>query len=70
MPQFLSLIKYESDKKLQGEKFGAKSRATRETVYGNSVNSIMAFPKTKNKVSLEPREINFYSKAGMPKGVK
>jgi len=68
MPEFLSTIRSESAAKANGEKFGAKSRATRESVNSN-VNTISAFPKTK-RVSLAPTDFLVYSRAGMPKGKK
>jgi hypothetical protein len=69
MPEFLSSIRVEEQQKKKGEIFGSKSRATRESVYGKSVNTISAFPKTK-RVSTAITEFHVYSKAGMPKGVK
>lgn len=68
MPEFLSTIRSESAAKENGQKFGAKSRATRESV-SISVNTISTFPKTK-RVSLKPTDFLVYSRAGMPKGVK
>jgi len=68
MPEFLTTIRKESAARENGEKFGAKSRATRESV-NSSVNTISAFPKTK-RVSLAPTDFLVYSRAGMPKGVK
>ena len=70
MPEFLSTIRKESDQKLNGEKYGAKSRATRENIAEQNIASINLFPKTKKRVSLEPTEFFTYAKAGMPKGVK
>jgi hypothetical protein len=68
MPEFLSTIRSESAAKANGEKFGSKSRATRESA-NSSVNTISTFPKTK-RVSTAPTEFLIYSRAGMPKGVK
>jgi len=68
MPEFLSTIRSESAAKANGEKFGSKSRATRENA-SVTVNTISAFPKTK-RVSTAPTEFLIYSRAGMPKGVK
>lgn len=48
-PELLSKIRTESEQKANGEKFGSKSRATREAVHGKNVNTISAFPKTKAK---------------------
>jgi len=62
MPEFMSKIRAESAAKLNGEKFGAKSRATRESD-GKSVNTITQFPKTK-RVSTKPTEFLIYSRAG------
>lgn len=63
MPEFLSTLRKESDQKLHGEKLGAKSRVTRESVFGTSVDTITYFPKTK-RVSLAPTEFLVYSRAG------
>lgn len=68
MPEFLSTLRSESAAKANGEKFGSKSRATKESV-NSGVNTISAFPKTK-RVSLAPTDFLVYSRAGMPKGVK
>lgn len=70
MPEFLSQIKKEADAKANGEKFGSKSRATRETIHGKTVNTINAFPKTRARVLLAPTEFHIFQKAGMPKGIK
>lgn len=70
MPEFLSSIRLEEQQRKNGEKFGSKSRVTRESVHGKTVNTINVFPKTKARVSLEVTEFHVYSKAGMPKGVK
>lgn len=69
MPEFLSTLRSESTAKLNGEKYGARSRAVRENA-SITVNTISVFPKTKSRVSLKPTEFLIYSKAGMPKGVK
>ena len=68
MPEFLSTIRSESAAKLNGEKYGARSRAVRENA-SVTVNTISVFPKTK-RVSLKPTDFLVYSRAGMPKGVK
>ena len=68
MPEFLSTIRSESAAKENGQKFGAKSRATRESA-NITVNTISTFPKTK-RVSLKPTDFLVYARAGMPKGVK
>ena len=49
MPEFLSIIRKESGQKANGEKFGAKSRATRESDESQLLSSITLFPKTKAK---------------------
>ena len=63
MPQFLTKIRTESAAKANGERFGIKSCATRESVNTNA-NTISAFPKTK-RVSLLPTEFITYSRAGI-----
>ena len=70
MPEFLSTIRSESAAKLNGQKFGAKGRATRENASDKEYSSITMFPKAKARVSLEPTDFYVYSRAGMPKGVK
>lgn len=70
MPEFISSIRIEEQQRKNGEKFGSKSRATRESVHGKTVNTINVFPKTQKRVSLEITEFHVYSKAGMPKGKK
>ena len=70
MPEFLSSIRLEEQQRKNGEKFGSKSRVTRESVHGKTVNTINVFPKTKPRVSLAITEFHVYSKAGMPKGKK
>lgn len=70
MPEFLSTIRTESAQKLNGEKFGSKSRATRESVAEQKYSSITMFPKTKKRVSLEVTDFYVYSRAGAPKGKK
>ena len=66
MPEFLSTIRSESAAKANGEKFGSKSRATRESA-NSSVNTISTFPKTKpakKLIRLEVREYFTFSRAG------
>ena len=70
MPEFMSTIRKESDAKLNGQKYGALARATRESDGRTKTSVLSDFPKTKARVSLEPTEFYVYSKAGMPKGVK
>ena len=70
MPEFITTLRTESSQHTNGVINGGKSRATRESEYGKSVNSITAFPKTKARVSLAVTEFHVYSKAGMPKGKK
>lgn len=48
-PDLLASIKLNSDQVAQGKVNGAKSRATRETTHGRTVNTINVFPKTQNK---------------------
>lgn len=69
MPEFMSTIRKESEQQANGTKFGALSRASRESVQGKTVNTITAFPKTK-RVSLAPTDFYVYSRAGAPKGKK
>jgi hypothetical protein len=64
MPGFLTQIKIDADRKANGEKFGSKSKATRETVYGKTVNTINNFPKTQKRVSTDVTQFHIYSKAG------
>jgi hypothetical protein len=72
MPEFLSNIRLESMQMANGVINGGKSKASRESKRGKTVNSINTFPKTKAKerVNLAPTEFHIYNKAGMPKGVK
>jgi len=70
MPEFLSNIRLESTQQANGVINGGKSKATRESKRGKTVNTINAFPKTKARVDLAPSEFHIYNKAGMPKGVK
>ena len=70
MPEFLSTIRSESAAKLNGQKFGAKGRATRENASEKEHSAITMFPKTKARVSLEPTDFYVYSRAGMPKEKK
>ena len=64
MPEFVSNIRKESGQKLNGEMYGAKSRATRANIADQNKSSINLFPKTR-KVSLEPTTFHIYSKAGV-----
>lgn len=68
-PEFISKIRTESAATLNGQKYGAKNRISRESADNKHHSSITMFPKTK-RVSLEPTEFHIFSKAGMPKGVK
>ena len=70
MPEFITTIRKESDAKLNGQKYGALARATRESDGRTKTSALSDFPKTKPRVSLEPTQFFTYSKAGMPKGVK
>lgn len=69
MPEFLTKLRSESEAKLNGQKYGAMARATRESDGRAKTSPLSDFPKTK-RVSLAPTEFFVYSKAGMPKGVK
>ena len=72
MPEFLSTIRTESAAMENGQRFGAKSRAskaTRENLVDKVKSAINLFPKTK-RVSIAVTEFHIYSKAGMQKGVK
>ena len=70
MPEFLSTIRSESDAKLNGQKYGAMARATRESDGRAKTSALSDFPKTKKRVSTDVTMFYVYSKAGMPKGVK
>ena len=63
MPEFMSTIRKESDAKLNGQKYGTLARATRESDGRTKTSPLSDFPKTK-RVSLEPRQLYTYSKAG------
>lgn len=69
MPEFLTKLRSESEAKLNGQKYGAMARATRESDGRAKTSPLSDFPKTK-RVSLAPTDFFVYSKAGMPKGVK
>lgn len=69
MPEFLTKLRSESAAKLNGQKYGAMARATRESDGRAKTSQLSDFPKTK-RVSLAPTDFYVYSKAGMPKGVK
>lgn len=69
MPEFLTKLRSESEAKLNGQKYGAMARATRESDGRAKTSPLSDFPKTK-RASLAPTEFFVYSKAGMPKGVK
>lgn len=69
MPEFLTKLRSESEAKLNGQKYGAMARATRESDGRAKTSPLSDFPKTK-RVSLAPTDFYVYSKAGMPKGVK
>lgn len=77
MPEFLSDLRVESTQKVNGSINGAKSKATRESIGGKSVNTIDRFPKHKAKVkrvSIENKPFYIFSQAGdknvTPKGKK
>lgn len=69
-PEFITSLRSESAQKVNGEKYGSMSRATRESVADQKYSAITKFPKTKKRVSTAVTEFHIYSKAGMPKGVK
>jgi len=72
-PELLSSIKAEATQKANGVIAGGKSKATRESVHGRTVNSIHVAPKTraKERVNLAPTDFHVFSKAGNPtKGKK
>jgi len=69
MPEFISSIRREAAQKANGVKYGTMARATRESDGTAKSSPLSDFPKTK-RVSLEPTEFFYFSKAGMPKGVK
>ena len=69
MPEFLSTIRSESAAQENGQRFGAKSRATRENDSGKEKSAITMFPKTK-RVSTAVTQFYVYARAGMPKGIK
>jgi len=73
MPEFLSVFRVQSTQQANGVINGGKSKAKRESVHGNNVNSISVFPKTK-RVSTEPKQLLIFSRAGTanvtPKGKK
>jgi hypothetical protein len=74
-PNFWSVTIADAKQKAAGVINGGKSKATRESKKGKTVNSIHAFPKTKpieslaekKKRMLEVRDFRVYSEAGMPK---
>lgn len=63
MPEFMTKMRNESTQAENGRMYGARSKMQRESVHGTSVNTISEFPKTQ-RVSLAPREMTYYSKAG------
>lgn len=62
MPQFLSTIRAEGIQQANGSKYGSRAKATRESA-DKAVFTIATFQKTQ-RVSLAPKEIMYYSKAG------
>jgi hypothetical protein len=67
MPEFVSKMRLESFQYANGVINGGKSKASRESAKGKTVNTINAFPKTQKRVSTERTDFYVYSKAGMPK---
>ena len=64
MPEFLTKIRVESTQYSNGVINGGKSRASRESKHGQTVNTINVFPKTQKRVSTEITEFRIYSRAG------
>jgi hypothetical protein len=67
MPELISTVRKEAAATANGVIYGAKSKATRESTSGKSVNTITNFPKTQKRVSTERTDFHIYSKAGAPK---
>jgi hypothetical protein len=63
MPEFITKMRTEATQAENGRIYGARSKVTRESVSGSSVNTITAFPKAK-RVSLAPKQVFYFSKAG------
>jgi hypothetical protein len=63
MPEFMTKMRKDANMTESGSFYGSRSRATRESVSGTSVNTITQFPKTK-RVSLAPKQVFYFSKAG------
>ena len=59
MPEFISTIRTEEAQRLNGMISGVKARATRQSEYAKTVNSISVFPKTK-RVSTAVTEFHVY----------
>ena len=64
MPEFLTKIRIESTQYSNGVISGGKSRASRESKHGKTVNTINVFPKTQKRVSTSVTNFHIYSKAG------
>ena len=64
MPEFLTKIRVESTQYSNGVINGGKSRASRESKQGQTVNTINVFPKTQKRVSTAITEFRIYSRAG------
>jgi len=65
MPEFLTKIRIESTQYSNGVINGGKSKASRESKQGKTVNSISVFPKTKARVSTDVTNFHIYSRAGV-----
>ena len=65
MPEFLTKIRVESTQYSNGVINGGKSRATRESKHGKTVNTINVFPKTQKRVSTDVTNFHIYSRAGV-----
>jgi len=65
MPEFLTKIRIESTQYSNGVINGGKSRASRESKQGQTVNTINVFPKTQKRVSTDVTNFHIYSRAGV-----
>ena len=67
MPELIHTIRKEAKQVADGVIAGGKSKASRESTRGKSVNTISTFPKTQKRVSIERTDFYIYSRAGAPK---
>ena len=65
MPECLTKIRLESNQYSNGVIAGGKSKASRESKQGKTVNSINVFPKTQKRVSTDVTNFHIYSRAGV-----